>query len=138
MEKINHSQSVSSLRDRQTGLDPDLSGADSSTVSSRTSQLEFNSGTNRGLPSPEAIQTNSDKGNKQPVKSIKKKWVQEENRIVMECYYRSKPKINGYKQQETRNYVRNRKERLLIAAHTIADEDRKTPNEYKKRKKNES
>ena len=36
-----------------------------------------------------------------------------------------------------RNYVRNNKERLLIAARTIEDEDRETPNEYKKRKKNE-
>ena len=33
MEKINDSRSASSLRDRQTGLDPDPSGADSSTVS---------------------------------------------------------------------------------------------------------
>ena len=37
-----------------------------------------------------------------------------------------------------RNYKRNRKERLLIAAHTIEkDEDRETSNEYKKRKNNE-
>ena len=37
-----------------------------------------------------------------------------------------------------RNYMRNSKERLLIAASTIGeDEDRGTPNEYKKRKKNE-
>ena len=37
-----------------------------------------------------------------------------------------------------KNYVRNRKERLLIAARTIEDdEDRETLNEYKKRKKNE-
>ena len=37
-----------------------------------------------------------------------------------------------------RNYVRNSKEGLLIAASTIGeDEDRETPNEYKKRKKNE-
>ena len=39
------------------------------------------------------------KGNKQPVKRIQKKWTQEENRIVMECYYRTKPKVNGYQQQ---------------------------------------
>ena len=45
MEKINDSQSVSSLRDRQTGLDPDLSRAGSSTVNGRTSQLEFDSAT---------------------------------------------------------------------------------------------
>ena len=37
-----------------------------------------------------------------------------------------------------RNYVRNSKERLLIAACTVEeDKDRETPNEYKKRKKNE-
>ena len=37
-----------------------------------------------------------------------------------------------------RNYVRNSRERLLITACTIEeDEDRETPNEYKKRKKNE-
>ena len=36
-----------------------------------------------------------------------------------------------------RNYVRNSKERLLIAAYTTEeDEDREAPNEYKKRKKN--
>ena len=35
-----------------------------------------------------------------------------------------------------RNYVRNSKERSLIAARTIEeDEDRETPNEYKKKKK---
>ena len=36
-----------------------------------------------------------------------------------------------------RNYVRNSKERLLIAARTTEEEYRETPNEYKKRKKNE-
>ena len=37
-----------------------------------------------------------------------------------------------------RNYVRNSKERLLIAARKIEeDKDRETPNEYKTRKKNE-
>ena len=37
-----------------------------------------------------------------------------------------------------RNYVRNSKERLLIAARTIGeDEDSETPTEYRKRKKNE-
>ena len=37
-----------------------------------------------------------------------------------------------------RNYVRNSKERLLIAARTIReDEDRETPNKYKNRKNNE-
>ena len=36
------------------------------------------------------------------------------------------------------NYVTNSKERLLIAARAIEeDEDREAPNEYKKRKKNE-
>ena len=36
------------------------------------------------------------------------------------------------------NYLRNSKESLLIAACTIEeDEDRQTPNEYKKRTKNE-
>ena len=35
-----------------------------------------------------------------------------------------------------RDYLINRKERLLIAAHTKEDnEDRETPNEYKERKK---
>ena len=38
---------------------------------------------------------------------------------------------------ESRNYVRNSKERLVIAARTIEkDEDREKRNEYKKRKKN--
>ena len=71
MEKINDPQSAGNLRDRQTGLDLDPSGADISTVSGCT------------------VQTTSGK-------CIRKKWTQEKNRIVMECYYRSKPKINGY------------------------------------------
>ena len=37
-----------------------------------------------------------------------------------------------------RNYVRNSTERLLIAARTIEDDkNRETPNEYKKKEKNE-
>ena len=72
MEKIYDSQSVSTLRDRRTGLDPDPSGADSSTVSVRTSQLEFDSATNRGIPSSEAIQANPGKGNKQPLDRAQK------------------------------------------------------------------
>ena len=37
-----------------------------------------------------------------------------------------------------RNYVKNSKEKFLIAARTIEEnEDRETPNEYKKMKKNE-
>ena len=97
MEKIDDSQSVSSLRDWQTGLDPYSNRADSSNVIGRTSQLEFDSATKRGIPSPEAIQANSGKGNKQLVR-IRRKWTQEENMIVMECHYRSKPKTNGYQQ----------------------------------------
>ena len=73
MEKTNDSQSVSSLRDQLTGLDPDPSGADSSTVSGRTSQLEFDGATNRGIPSPETIQATSGNGNKQPVRRIRKR-----------------------------------------------------------------
>ena len=46
MEKINNSQSVSSLRDQRTGLDLDLSGTESFTASGRSSQLEFDSATN--------------------------------------------------------------------------------------------
>ena len=39
---------------------------------------------------------------------------------------------------ETANYVRDSKERLLIAARTIEEDgDRETPIEYKKRKTNE-
>ena len=33
------------------------------------------------------------------MRRIKKKWTQEENRIVMECYRRSKRKINWYRQR---------------------------------------
>ena len=75
MEKINNSQSVSSLRDWQTGLESDSSGADSFTVSGHTSQLVY-SATNRGIPSTEAIQATYGKGNKQPVRRIRKKWAQ--------------------------------------------------------------
>ena len=99
MKKINNSQSVSRLRDQRTGLEPDPSGADSFTVSGCTSQLEFDSATNRGMPSPESIQANSGYSIKQPLRWIRRKWTQEENRIVMECYYGSKPKISRYQQQ---------------------------------------
>ena len=74
MEKNNDSQFVSSLRGQQTGLDSEPSGIDSSTVSSCTSQLEFDSTTNRGILSPETIQANSGKGNKQSERRIRKKW----------------------------------------------------------------
>ena len=70
MEKNNDSQSVSSLRDQQTGLDPDSSGDDSSTVSGCNSQLEFDANNDREIPSPGAIQATSAKGNKQPVRRI--------------------------------------------------------------------
>ena len=76
MDKISHSESVSSHRNWRTRLDPDLSGADSSTVRGCASQLEFDSDTNRGITSPEAIQPNSGKGDKQPVRRIRKKWTQ--------------------------------------------------------------
>ena len=55
---IDDSQSVTSLRDQQPGLDSDSSGADNLTVSGHISQLEFDSATNRRIPSPEAIQAN--------------------------------------------------------------------------------
>ena len=70
----------------ELGLNQDPSGADSSTISGCTFQLEFDSASNTGIPSPESIQANSGKGNKQPVRRIKKKQTQEENRIVIECY----------------------------------------------------
>ena len=72
MEKISDSQSVSNLRDRRTGLDPGPSGADISTISSIISQLEFDSATSRGIASTKAIQDTSGKGNKQPVRRMKK------------------------------------------------------------------
>ena len=97
MEKINDSQSVSSVMDLQTGLDPDLIRADSSTVIGRTSQMEFDSATNTGIPLSEAIQANSGESNKQPVRRIRKKWAGGKKGIIMECYYRSKSKINGYR-----------------------------------------
>ena len=60
-------------------------------------RVEFDSATNRGVPSSEAIQANPGKGNKQPVNRAPKKWKQEENGIVMEYCYKCKPKINGYR-----------------------------------------
>ena len=66
----NNSQSAISLRNRRTGLNPNPSGADSSTVSGRTSQLEFDSAICIGILSPEVVQANSGKGNKQPVRRI--------------------------------------------------------------------
>ena len=80
MKKINDSQSVSNLRDRRIGLDPDPSGADISTISSIISQLEFDSVTSRGIASTKAIQDTSGKGNKQPVRRTKK-CTKEENRM---------------------------------------------------------
>ena len=65
------------------------------TVSLLVVVLEFHSDINREIPAPEAIQANSGKGNKQPVRGIRKMWTQEEKRITMECYYWSKPKIMG-------------------------------------------
>ena len=59
----------------------------------------FNCTTKRGIPSPEAIQSNSGKDNKQYVRRIGKKWIQQENRISKGWYYWNKPKINGYRQQ---------------------------------------
>ena len=53
-------------------------------VSGRTSQLEFHAATNRVIPSSEAIEATSSNGNEQPVRRIRKKWTQEENRIVLE------------------------------------------------------
>ena len=48
------------------------------------------------------------------------------------------PRYCGDSNLGLRNYARNSKERLLIAARTIENnEDRGTQNEYKKRKKNE-
>ena len=73
MEQISDSQSVISLRDRWTGPDLDPSRADISTVSDSTSQLEFDAGTNRGIPSLEAIQATSGRDNKKPVGRIRKK-----------------------------------------------------------------
>ena len=87
MGKINDSHFVSILRNRRTRLGPDPSRGDSSTISGRTSQLEFDAATNRAIPLPEAIQSTSGKGNKQPVWKIWKKCIQEEDKIVMECYY---------------------------------------------------
>ena len=54
MEKINDSEYVS--------------GADGSTISDCTSQLEFEAATNNGILSPETIHTTSGKGNKEPVR----------------------------------------------------------------------
>ena len=81
MEKINNSRSVSSLRDQWTGLEPDQTGTGSSTVSGCTSELELDAATNREIPSPEAIQATSGKGNKQRVR-IRKNWAREEIMIV--------------------------------------------------------
>ena len=56
MEIVNGSQSLNNLRDRQTGLDPDPSGADSFTVCGCTYQLKFYFATNREIPSTETMQ----------------------------------------------------------------------------------
>ena len=74
MEKIDYSQSASSLKGQQAGLDPDPSGADSSTVTGCICQLKSDAATNREIPSPEAIQATSSEINKQAVRRIRKKW----------------------------------------------------------------
>ena len=59
-----------SLRDRQTGLDPDPSGADSLCVSGCTPQLEFDTvtstATNSRIPISEGLWASSDKGKFKP------------------------------------------------------------------------
>lgn len=67
MEKINDSQSA-------CRLNPDSSGANNSTISGRSSQVDFDAATNREISSAESIQATSGKDNKQPVRRIKKKW----------------------------------------------------------------
>ena len=61
---------ASSLKDRQTGLDPDPSGADSVHVSGCTPQLEFDAATiittNGRIPISEGLQVASGKGKFQP------------------------------------------------------------------------
>ena len=64
MENNNDSLSVSSLRDRRTGLEPDSSGAKSLIVSGCTPQLEFDTATNRRIPLLEVPQATFSKGKK--------------------------------------------------------------------------
>ena len=33
------------------------------------------------------------------VRSMRRKWSQEDNRVVMECYYRSEPGVRGYRKR---------------------------------------
>ena len=87
----NNRDSVSNLRDSQTGLDPDTSWTDSPTVSSCSFQPEFDTTTNTRTPLPKCSWTTSGRGEKQQAKKkIRSKGLKEENRNVMECYYRSK------------------------------------------------
>ena len=114
--------SVSSLRDRQTGLDPDPSGAVSVTDSSCTPQLEVDTATSRRIPLSEVIQATSSSGNEMPEGAggasgcggkrakkarkegmrgkCKEKWTDHERRMLWECYVRSGgKKAGGYIQK---------------------------------------
>ena len=85
----NNRDSVSNLRDWQTGLDPDTGWADSPTVSSFTFQLEFDTTTNTRTPLPICSSATSGRGEKQQSKKKIQRKGLKENGNVMECYYRS-------------------------------------------------
>ena len=85
MENNNDSLSVSSLRDRRTGLDPDSSGAGC------TPQLEFGAAANRRIPLLEVPQANFSKGKNQPDDNRRTKWSKKMNKLVMQCNFKSYP-----------------------------------------------
>ena len=99
MENNNDSLSVSSLRDRRTGLDPDSIGAESLIVSGCTPQLEFDAATNRIIPLLEVPQATFSKGKKQPDDNRRTKWSKNVNKLVMQCYFKSDPSKKNYRKR---------------------------------------
>ena len=91
MENNNDLLSVISLRDQQTGMDPDSSGAESLIVSGCTPQLEFDAATNRRTPLLEVPQATFSKVKNQPGDNRRTKWSKNMNKLVMQHYFKSDP-----------------------------------------------
>ena len=78
----------------------------------------------RSLSSRHSQQGNIGRHHANPVISKRKKWTSQENKIVMECYLLSKPKIRGYRKRMLSLWVQKgmfwvSEQRLVDPANTI-------------------
>ena len=73
------------MRDRQSGLDPDLNGNECLIVSGCTPQLEFHAVTNRRIPLIEVPQATFSKEKNQRDNNRRTKWSKNMNKLVMQC-----------------------------------------------------